>query len=142
MTPCKEPGCPQGNTMGEYCIRHWYENRGLDCPGYEPGGIFDGITRTRRSINAPAVIFGPQETSRMAAERARMRSGTTRQRIYDYIAGRPEGATDEEIELDLGINGNTVRPSRVTLVQDRYVKDSGHTRHTRAGNAAIVWIVV
>lgn len=141
MKHCNEPGCPQGNTMGDYCIRHWYENRGLECPGYEPGGMFYANTKTRPGINAPRVIFGPQETSRAAAEKAKLRAGTWRKKVYDFIAGRPEGATDEEIELALGINGNTVRPSRFTLVEDGWVKDSHTTRPTRAGNDAIVWIV-
>lgn len=141
MNRCEEPGCTQGNTMGRYCIRHDYENRGLECPGYEPGGWFATHTKTRPAINAPRVIFGPQETSRRAADRAKLRAGTYREKIYKFIAGRPEGATDEETELELGIAGNTVRPSRVTLVEDGWLKDSGTTRLTRAGNDAIVWIV-
>jgi hypothetical protein len=38
------------------------------------------------------------------------------------------------------MSGNTVRPSRVSLVRDALVMDSGRTRKTISGNDAIVWV--
>jgi hypothetical protein len=49
------------------------------------------------------------------------------------------GATDEEIERALGISGNTVRPTRGSLVKDKFVYATDLERPTLAGNMAIVW---
>ena len=141
MKHCLWQDCPQGGTMGEYCIRHYYEAQGRVCPGYEPGGEFHGTTRTRPMVSSNRVVYGRQATSRKAADRALPKSGTHRRRIYDYLQ-LVSGATDEEVELALGISGNSVRPCRVTLVEEGWVKDSGTRRLTRSGNEAIVWVVI
>jgi transcription initiation factor IIE alpha subunit len=60
--------------------------------------------------------------------------------VYDFI-NRVGGATDEEIEEALSISGNTVRPTRGSLVKDGFIVDSGLERLTKAGNPAIVWRV-
>ena len=67
------------------------------------------------------------------------RSGSKRQKIYNAIK-LFGGMTDEEIERTLEMSGNTVRPSRVSLVRDALVMDSGRTRKTISGNDAIVWV--
>jgi hypothetical protein len=41
----------------------------------------------------------------------------------------------------LSISGNTVRPTRGSLVKDGFIVDSGLVRLTKAGNPAIVWRV-
>lgn len=90
--------------------------------------------------NVVVVAREPQETSLKAALRALPKSGTKRARYYDHLK-RCGGATDEEMERALGISGNTVRPTRVSLVRDGLVEDSGLTRPTISGNDAIVWRV-
>lgn len=79
-------------------------------------------------------------TSVSAAVKAYPRSGSKRQKIYNAIK-LFGGMTDEELERTLEMSGNTVRPSRVSLVRDALVMDSGRTRKTVAGNDAIVWVV-
>jgi hypothetical protein len=90
--------------------------------------------------NVVIVAREPQETSLKAALRALPKTGTKRAHLYDYLASC-SGATDEEIERALGISGNTVRPTRVSLVRDGLVEDSGLVRPTLSGNDAIVWRV-
>lgn len=81
-----------------------------------------------------------QRTSLLAAERALPRSGTKRRLVYDYIERCGlRGATDYEIEEILGLEGNTVRPTRGGLVEDGFVIDSGTTRKNKHGNECIVW---
>ena len=93
------------------------------------------------SDNAVVVAKKAQRTSRKAAESVEPRTGTLRRQVFDYLNNRGlHGATDEEIQSALGIPGNTVRPSRGTLVDDGYVTDSGTTRKNQNGHDCIVWV--
>ena len=98
-----------------------------------------GGTYERPAINREIVIIAREakQTSVDAALKAKPKTGKKRQRVHAYLLGRP--ATDEEIEIALNMSGNTVRPTRGTLVKDGHVIDSGVRRLTRAGNEAIVW---
>lgn len=90
--------------------------------------------------NKVIVANGAKGTSRAAAERAYPKSGSIRLKIYEYIIRKElEGATDQEIESSLHIDGNTVRPSRKTLEDDGFIIDSGTTRANKNGNQCIVW---
>ena len=90
--------------------------------------------------NRVIVANGAKPTSRAAAERAYPKSGSIRLKIYEYIIRKElEGATDQEIESSLHIDGNTVRPSRKTLEDDGFIIDSGTTRANKNGNQCIVW---
>lgn len=90
--------------------------------------------------NRVAVSKNPQRTSVMAAERALPRSGTKRRMVYDFIERcGMRGATDDEIQATLNIEGNTVRPTRGGLVEDGYIIDTGTTRKNKHGNECIVW---
>ncbi len=99
-------------------------------------------TQERLTVDRNVVIIArnAQPTSRKAALRALPKSGTKRSRLYTFL-DQSGGATDEEMELALGIPGNTVRPTRVSLVRDGLVEESGKTRPTISGNDAIVWRV-
>jgi hypothetical protein len=103
-------------------------------------GLGGAVEREMVERNVVIVAREPQETSLKAALRALPKSGTKRARLYDYLASCG-GATDEEMEHALGISGNTVRPTRVSLVRDGLVEDSGLVRPTVSGNDAIVWRV-
>jgi transcription initiation factor IIE alpha subunit len=90
--------------------------------------------------NRVRVASNAQRTSLLAAEKALPRSGTKRRRVYDYIVNRGlQGATDDEIQDALGIDGNTVRPTRGGLVEDGHIIDTGTTRKNKHGNECIVW---
>lgn len=80
-------------------------------------------------------------TSRAAAARALPRSGSDRRRVYDLIAARgAEGATDDEIEVALGLPHQTASARRNGLRDDGWVADSGRRRPTRTGAEATVWV--
>ena len=77
------------------------------------------------------------ETSRAAAWAVAPRTGTQRRKVLVAIAYKPR--TDEELQADLAMSGNTERPRRVELVEGGWIEDSGERRKTRAGDDAIVW---
>ena len=90
--------------------------------------------------NKIKIARNAQRTSVMAAEKALPRSGTKRRMVYDFIERCGiRGATDDEIEATLGIDGNTVRPTRGGLVEDGYIINTGTTRKNKHGNECIVW---
>jgi predicted HTH transcriptional regulator len=101
-----------------------------------------GGLRIAPAVNRNVIITAKKAhpTSINAAIKAYPKTGSKRQKIYDAIK-LFGGLTDEEIENTLHISGNTVRPSRVSLVRDGLVVESGKTRPTQAGNDAIVWVV-
>ena len=90
--------------------------------------------------NTVAISRNAQRTSRAAAEFVLPRTGTLRRRVYEYFMSRGlHGATDEEAQAALNIDGNTMRPTRGTLVKDGYIRDSGVTRKNDKGHDCIVW---
>lgn len=90
--------------------------------------------------NTVTIARNAQRTSIAAAHRVLPRTGSIRRRIYDHLIA-VGGATDEELEDALHISGNSIRPSRGSLVDDGLVIDTGTERTTRSGNPAIVWMV-
>jgi hypothetical protein len=69
---------------------------------------------------------------------------TLRARVLAYLASRGElGATAEEIQFDLHLSGNTVRPRLVELGPPPKGTDciyrTGETRKTLSGRNAEVW---
>lgn len=84
-----------------------------------------------------------QGTSIAAAIKHYPKSGSTRLKILEFIIGKGfNGATDQEIEYTLHMDGNTVRPSRGLLVKHGFIVDSGLTRENKNGNPCIVWKAV
>jgi hypothetical protein len=93
--------------------------------------------------NKVIIALDAKKTSRDAAENALPRSGTIRWNVYQYILGAGiAGATDQEVEQHLHIDGNTVRPSRKLLEKEGLIIDSGITRKNKKGNDCIVWKAV
>lgn len=70
------------------------------------------------------------------------RAGTLRATIWRWLLGRPAGATDEEGQQALGLDGNTYRPRRVELQEAGLVVDSKVTRLTKNKRKAVVWRAV
>jgi len=91
-------------------------------------------------INRNVAIYGKQRTSIATADAVLPKTGTWRRKIYDYVQARGfDGATDQEIEIALQLSGNTERPTRITLVRDGYLIDTGRIRKNQLGHDCIVW---
>lgn len=89
----------------------------------------------------PVPPYSEPTTSRDAALSMIPSAETLRMAVLAYIDEQgPAGATDEEIQLALSMEGNTERPRRRELVQAGVVADSGARRKTSTGRAAKVWV--
>ena len=64
-----------------------------------------------------------------------------REQVYSWLQTRGMfGATDEEMQLTLGMNPSTQRPRRLELVKAGRVFAPGKERKTQSGRSAIVWV--
>lgn len=90
--------------------------------------------------NKVIIASNAQRTSIAAAQKVLPKTGSLRRKVYEYILNQGlRGATDQEIEKALHIEGNTVRPTRISLIKDGFIKDTGSTRKNQHGNECIVW---
>jgi len=90
--------------------------------------------------NSVTIARNAQRTSIMAANNALPKTGSLRRKVYEYILAQGlRGATDQEVENTLHLDGNTVRPTRLSLIKDGYIVDTGTTRKNANGNECIVW---
>ena len=78
-------------------------------------------------------------TSKAAARQ--LRPNTDRVAVFTLLKANPAGLTDEQIIDGTGLSPSTARPRRIDLVNSGVVIDSGMTRPTRSGRAAVVWKV-
>jgi transcription initiation factor IIE alpha subunit len=93
--------------------------------------------------NKVVIASNAQRTSIAAAQKVYPRTGSLRMKVYEFILNQGmRGATDQEIEKTLSIDGNTVRPTRISLVKDGYIMDTGTTRKNKHDNDCIVWRAV
>lgn len=97
-----------------------------------------------RSMDNKVIIArNAQRTSIAAAEMVLPKTGTLRRKVCEYIMAQGlRGATDQEIEKALNLDGNTVRPTRMGLFKDGYIIDTGTTRKNKNNNDCIVWRAV
>lgn len=80
------------------------------------------------------------ETSRAAAESIKPNAGTLRAMVLEFIEAQGErGATDDEIQRALGMEGNTERPRRQELEKMGLIWATDKTRETSSGRQATVW---
>jgi transcription initiation factor IIE alpha subunit len=90
--------------------------------------------------NKVIIARNAQRTSIAAAQKVLPKTGSLRRKVYEYILNQGlRGATDQEIEKALHIEGNTVRPTRISLVKDGFIMDTGLTRKNQHNNDCIVW---
>ena len=90
--------------------------------------------------NKVIVATKARETSRIAAERVYPKSGSIRLSVYEYLIRQGlRGATDQEMQSNLNLSGDTIRPTRMTLLKDGFIIDSGETRNNLNGNPCVVW---
>jgi hypothetical protein len=82
-----------------------------------------------------------QRTSIAAKIKIAPKMGSINAKVYDFIVNRGlDGATDQEMEMFLHLDGNTIRPTRGGLVKKGLVSDTGRTRKNNKGNDCIVWV--
>ena len=84
----------------------------------------------------------PQDTSAQALASVIPAGPTIRQRIYTYIEDQGTlGATADQIEAALGIQGSTVRPRLRELEFNlQLIFLTGYTRLTRRGRKACIYV--
>lgn len=96
--------------------------------------------------NPPTLFDRPsyraRARSREARDHNRPNAATERERVLSLLRDRGDhGATDQEMQTELQMSGNTQRPRRKELEKAGKVIDSGRTRKTSSGCSATVWIV-
>lgn len=80
-------------------------------------------------------------TSKAAAESIRAYRGRHLTKIFTFIEGRGfGGATRDEIERELHIGGNTVRPRVKELIELGTVKELEAQRKTKSGRNAFILV--
>jgi hypothetical protein len=90
--------------------------------------------------NTVVIARNAQRTSIAAAQKVLPKTGSLRRKVYEYILNQGlRGATDQEMEVTLNIDGNTIRPTRISLLKDGFILDTGTTRKNQHGNDCIVW---
>lgn len=101
-------------------------------------------SRQTSLIDRPDIPSRPSQRQDTSVEAAGAYSAATAQRtrsaVLTQITRRP--CTDEEIATALSMEGNSVRPRRIELVERGLVRDSGTRRLTKAKRRAIVWELV
>lgn len=76
-----------------------------------------------------------------AATLAEERRNTSRAQVFGHIRFcGDEGATDEELQTTLAMEGNTERPRRRELELAGFIRDSGRRRLTSKHRKAVVWV--
>lgn len=61
-------------------------------------------------------------------------------RVYRALFRSPVPLTDEQLQIRLGMSGNTQRPRRVELLERGLIEEAGVAR-TRSGHRAMTWRV-
>ena len=94
-------------------------------------------------MNARAPFQGHSATSKEAARAIAGQLGRMELEILNLImdaqAAGALGATDEELIVAFGTQ--SARPRRIYLTATGKLRDSGATRKTRTGRAAVVWVI-
>lgn len=95
------------------------------------------------TVSGRAEDFPPAQThsatSMAAANEIKEVAPILREQVYTAIFGSDCGLTDEEICAETGLDGNTERPRRVSLVAAGRIEANGK-RKTSSGRQATVWI--
>lgn len=81
------------------------------------------------------------DTSTSAALSIAPKFGTMTRDVLVNLTKYPNGLTDEEAQNIMGMQGNSYRPCRVTLMDRGFVADTGDRRKTNQRKDAVVWSV-
>lgn len=85
----------------------------------------------------PAIAHNP--TSIAAATSIKKAIGPLHREILAHLRNCIDGATDEEMQNQMGMAANTQRPRRRELQLMGRVLDTGKTRQVASGREATVW---
>ena len=87
------------------------------------------------------IPFAPgSATSEAAAEAIKPVTGKLRKRVFEEIARRGQwGSTRQEVEINLQMSGDTVRPRFLELADKGLIEKAGMTRPTTSHRLAEVW---
>lgn len=133
----------RGNVTG--AIRALCRLTGDKPPGEQESlfneGSLDRFDRTDGAHPKTPPHVSGSRTSRASARQLTKHVGKIQRRILAHILALGErGATDWELERDLGLRHQTASSQRRFLVQKGYLIDGKRTRATGSGRQAIVWI--
>jgi hypothetical protein len=82
------------------------------------------------------------DTSKAAAEAIKPHVGPMHHAILAYLERwGATGATDQEMQDYLDLEGSTQRPRRRELQLAKLIEKSGTKRKTESGRAAVVWVL-
>jgi predicted transcriptional regulator len=79
------------------------------------------------------------QTSLMAFEQIKPELSRLQALVYAAVASR-QGSTDNDLERLTGLKGSTLRPRRVELQREGWIKQRGAVRQEN-GRIATVWVV-
>jgi len=114
---------------------HW-----RSCDGRQ-GGYEAGAFNPREAFGPPPAVGLTPETwdaSHSAATKVEPAADTLRAEVFAYIRVRVEGATDDEIQTALEMDGNTERPRRWELYNAGLIYSDGYRINPR-GRKCAVW---
>jgi hypothetical protein len=92
-------------------------------------------------FDTPSVRADAPATSIKAAARSAKTLSRRMESILFYIRENG-GATDDELQIVLSLDGNSERPARQSLQKRNLIYPSAERHITRSGNEAIVWKVL
>lgn len=112
------------------------KRRGPESDFEENGGPLFDLSGNGRHL---LPVHNGTPTSIAAAESIRPHAETQRHKILEFVRTRDEiGATREDIELALEMNGSTVRPRVLELIARGLLRETDVTRATSSGRQAVV----
>jgi hypothetical protein len=122
----------------------WKQSRAVEQQRQEPGHVqLDLLAPTVPTVDRGVHRVDAPDTSVAAAKSMdRQCTGKQHLRLLDVLdAAYPGGLTDEQLQDRAEVSASSQRPRRGELVAAGLVADTGRTRPTRSGRAAVVWAI-
>ena len=120
----------------------WEPDHESRCDGRQGGR--EEVFNPREAFRAPPAVGLTPETwaaSYQAAEQIEPSADTLRAQVLEYIRACGAGATDDEVQSGLALDGNTERPRRWELYNAGLIYSEGHRVNPR-GRKCAVWFAV
>jgi hypothetical protein len=122
----------------------WKQSRAVEQQRQDPGHVqLDLLAPAVPAVDRGVHRIDAPETSVAAAKS--MDRGCTGPQHFRLLAELdstyPDGLTDEQQQLWSEVAASSQRPRRSELVAAGLVADTGRTRPTRSGRAAVVWAI-